>query len=86
MTVTRRQIADLDHQNADLRRRIAYLQTDEGKTTEARKMGFVKPGEIPIVVEGQTPPDTAPSLAPAPTSPAAPTRHGGSHARRLCSA
>lgn len=79
MTVTRRQIADVDRQNADLRRRIAYLQTDEGKTTEARNMGFVKPGEIPFVVEGPTVPTTAPSTAFSLTPPA-PDR--GSQSRR----
>lgn len=78
MSITRRQIADIDRQNDALRRRIAYLQTDAGKTTEARKMGYVKPGEIPIVIEGQTPSGTAPDVAlsaPPLNSPVPPTRH-----------
>lgn len=86
MTVTRRQIADIDQQNAALRQHIAYLQTDDGVATEARKMGFVKPGEIPIVVEGQTPSSTVPApaaLAPPLNSPAPHARRGGSRARHL---
>lgn len=82
MSVTREQIAALDAQNADLRRRIAYLKTPEGKTTEARKMGFIKDGEIPIVVEGQAPP-APPSDFSAPASPVRPRAHSGSGARRL---
>jgi cell division protein FtsB len=46
------QISQLDAQNDDLRQRIAYLKTTPGKITEARKLGYTKPGEIPIVVEG----------------------------------
>ena len=46
------QISQLDVQNDDLRQRIAYLKTRPGVITEARKLGYTKPGEIPIVVEG----------------------------------
>jgi len=46
------QISQLDEQNDDLRQRIAYLKTRPGVITEARKLGYTKPGEIPIVVEG----------------------------------
>lgn len=82
MSTTQGQIARLDRENADLRRRIAYLKTPDGMTTEARKMGYVKPGEIPIIVEGQTP---APGISPAPPPPAAapPPAREGSRARRL---
>jgi hypothetical protein len=60
------QIQNLDAENASLRRRIAYLQTSEGEMSEARKMGYLRPGEIPIVVEGAATPW---SDAPAPPSP-----------------
>ena len=46
------QISQLDDQNDELRQRIAYLKTRPGVITEARKLGYTKPGEIPIVVEG----------------------------------
>ena len=48
---TRHQVALLDTQNAELARRIALLNTTGGVITEARKMGYLKPGEIPFVVE-----------------------------------
>lgn len=40
----------LKKQNADLRRRLAYLKTPEGIAQEARKQGFVKPGEVSLVI------------------------------------
>ena len=70
----RAKLAAIRAQNAELRQRIAYLKTDDGQTTEARKLGFVRPGEIPIVVE-----DTSAPSAPA-ASPAAPrTPHSAPH-------
>jgi len=82
MNVTRGQIAALDRQNATLRRRIAYVATDEGKITEARKMGYVKPGEIPIVVEGSAPASSNLTYTP-PSSPVRPHSQGGSKVRPL---
>ena len=61
-----RQIQNIDAENASLRRRISYLQTSEGEMSEARKMGYLRPGEIPIVVEGAATPW---SDAPAQPSP-----------------
>ncbi len=52
---TRAEVALLDKQNADLRQRIAYLKTAGGMVGEARKNGYVRPGEIPFVVEGMMP-------------------------------
>ncbi len=86
MTVTRRQIAEIDRQNVALHQHIAYLQTDDGMATEARKMGFVKPGEIPIVVESQAAPLTTPASMPRTTplnSPAPHTRRGASRAHHF---
>lgn len=55
---TRTQVAILDRQNADLRRQITYLRTPGGMVGEARKNGYVRPGEIPFVVEGIMPPSS----------------------------
>ena len=71
-------------QNALISRHIAYLKTNDGVASEARKMGYLRPGEIPIVVEGLTTPGSQPMPAAAPASvlfppvPAAPRRaaHG----------
>lgn len=40
----------LHKQNEVLRRQLSYLQTKEGIAQEARKHGFVKPGEISLVI------------------------------------
>jgi|GEM_PF-3538541 len=55
-----RDIARIKHEinavaaeNRDLRRQIAYLQTDAGIEAEARKLGMVKEGEVALVVEAQ---------------------------------
>lgn len=70
---TRRQIDDLTAQDMDLQRRIAYLKTPSGIVAESRKMGYLKPGEIPFVVEGLMPDaETLPSPQPAPATPSAP--------------
>lgn len=75
---TQRQIAALDVQNDALKRRIAYLKTPDGVTHEARKMGYLKPGEIPLVFEGAPVAAQAPAapstLPPQPTSPGARAR------------
>ena len=39
-------------QNMQLEHRIAYLKTSGGIASEARRMGYLRPGEYPIVVEG----------------------------------
>jgi len=49
---TRRQSEMLATQNVQLERRVAYLRTPDGVVSEARRMGFLRPGEYPIVVEG----------------------------------
>ena len=40
----------LKQQNRDLTRQLHYLQTPDGIAQEARKQGFVKPGEVSIVL------------------------------------
>ena len=37
-------------QNEGLRRQLRFLQTPDGVAREARKHGFVKPGEISLVI------------------------------------
>ena len=71
---TLRQSEVLSAQNTQLERRIAYLRTSDGVASEARRMGYLRPGEYPIVVEGlpghsersETQPETA---AFAPSAP-----------------
>ena len=66
----------LASQNAQLERRIAYLKTGDGVASEARKMGYLRPGEYPIVVEGlsqpglsELSPETSPEQAPSSVAP-----------------
>lgn len=67
---TRRQSEELAVQNVQLERRTAYLRTPGGVASEARRLGYLRPGEYPIVVEGfKGRPDTSdipldPSAAP----------------------
>jgi len=47
----RQELASLKKENAELERRIAYLKTPRGRAQAARKLGYVKPGEIIIVLQ-----------------------------------
>ncbi|MGI4791703.1 MAG: FtsB family cell division protein [Janthinobacterium lividum] len=49
---TQQQSELLAAQNIQLERRIAYLKTPGGVASEARRIGYLRPGEYPIVVEG----------------------------------
>lgn len=49
------QIASKQMENAEYERKLAYLKTPEGVATEARKLGYVRPGEIPVVVTNSSP-------------------------------
>jgi len=72
---TQRQSDAIAAQNTQLERRIAYLKTPDGVASEARRMGYLRPGEYPIVVEGlaghpemnETQPDTSAFAPPPPT-------------------
>lgn len=44
------QLAALKAQNAELERRIKHLQSPQGAEQAARKLGYVKPGEITLVI------------------------------------
>ena len=76
LAATVRQSGDIAAENARLERQIAYLKTPDGVASEARRMGYLRPGEYPIVVEGvtahsdwgQAPPE-APTFAPPEPSP-----------------
>lgn len=83
---TQAESSALAAQNALLTRHITYLKTSNGVASEARKMGYLRPGEIPIVVEGLTTPDARLAPEPAPHSlpaPAAVPAANGSAARRF---
>lgn len=49
----KRQITEAKDENRSLKDQIEYLKTDRGKVAEARKLGFVKSGEISLVVGKQ---------------------------------
>ena len=70
---TCRQSALAAAQNVQLERRIAYLRTPDGVASEARRMGYLRPGEYPIVVEGlkgrSIPGDTPFETGTAPSAP-----------------
>lgn len=83
---TQAESSALAAQNALLQRHITYLKTSDGVASEARKMGYLRPGEIPIVVEGLTTPDARLAPDPAPHSlpaPAAVPTANSSAARRF---
>jgi len=48
-------LADTHRQSRELERQIRYIQTPEGLAQAARKLGWVKPGEIPLVLPNETP-------------------------------
>lgn len=53
---TRQLANDLDNlrkENAMLERRIKYLQTSQGAAQAARKLGWVRPGEITLVLPSE---------------------------------
>lgn len=86
---TQAESSALAAQNALLQRHITYLKTSDGVASEARKMGYLRPGEIPIVVEGLTTPDArlapdpAPNASPAALTPPSAPAPSSSAARRF---
>lgn len=86
---TRQASAALLAENADLARHIAYLKTPDGVAAEARRMGYLRPGELPIVVTGLDgglgdAPAASPPPAPLPVAQApAPAPERGGAARRF---
>lgn len=55
--ILREELNSLKKENAALERRNKYLQTPQGAVQAARKMGYVKPGEVSLML----PADAAPS-------------------------
>lgn len=51
ITEIKEQIAQAEAENKKLKEEIEYIKRPEGKIAEARKLGFVKDGEIAVVVE-----------------------------------
>jgi cell division protein FtsL len=47
----KKQIAEAEAENKALKADIEYLKRPEGKLVEARKLGFVKEGEVAVVIE-----------------------------------
>jgi len=74
LAATRRDSAALVAQNADLARRIRYLQTTDGIASEARSYGYLRPGERPIMVKGLES-SAAPIPPPVAAPPAAQSRN-----------
>ncbi|MHB0911926.1 MAG: FtsB family cell division protein [Armatimonadota bacterium] len=51
----RKEIAEARAENSTLKRDMDFLKTPQGREAEARKLGWVKPGEIALVVERPEP-------------------------------
>ncbi|MHB1457770.1 MAG: FtsB family cell division protein [Armatimonadota bacterium] len=47
----KKQIVQAEAENKRLKQDIEYIKKPEGKMVEARKLGFVKEGEVAVVVE-----------------------------------
>lgn len=73
LDATRRSTEALNRENERLSRRIASLQTREGIAGEARKIGFLRPGEIALVIPGVSS-DAALPASLAPAAPSAPAK------------
>jgi hypothetical protein len=71
LMATRRQIAALQAHNDTLRRQIAYLKTPEGITEEAHRLGYMRPGERPLVLLDLMLPDAEDPPVPQGASPGA---------------
>ena len=59
-----REIETLSKENAALERQIDYLKTPRGVAEAARKLGYVKPGEIMLVIPEEVPGGQAPNKRP----------------------
>ena len=74
---TETEIADYRRSNTDLERQLAYLHTPEGQVAQARANGYLRPGEVPLVIGGVTlPPATQTAPAePLPSARPSPLEH-----------
>ena len=48
------EVSSLKKENAELERQIRYLQTPKGAAQAARKLGYVKPGEVTLILPDET--------------------------------
>lgn len=76
LAANRREIAQLQQENVDIERHISIVKTPDGWTTEARKLGYVKPNEIPIIVQSLDDPAKA-NDERTPVAQSTPSRAGG---------
>ena len=51
------QLAELTRDNTDLKAKREYLQSPTGAENEARRLGYVNPGEVSVVVQPPAKPD-----------------------------
>lgn len=49
------QLAQINHENEALRLKREYLMSAPGAETEARKLGYVTPGEVPVIMQAPKP-------------------------------
>jgi cell division protein FtsB len=54
---TRQQAAGMEARNETLQHYIAYLKTPDGIAEEAHRLGYMRPGEKPLVILGLSTPD-----------------------------
>lgn len=47
------QLADLRRENRALETRRRYLESPAGAETEARKLGYVRPGEVSVIIQDE---------------------------------
>jgi cell division protein FtsB len=50
-----RELRQVKAENERMRKQKAYLTTSQGAQTEARKLGYVLPGEVSVTVEPSAP-------------------------------
>jgi cell division protein FtsB len=50
-----RELAEAKEQNRELQRKIGMLRSGEGLETEARKLGYIRKGEIPLQITFEAP-------------------------------
>src|SRR5579883_2659656 len=51
MSALSQQLADTESQSADLQKKVSYLRRPDGIEAAARAQGYLKPGEISLIIE-----------------------------------
>ena len=62
------EVKALQQENEDLRRKIKYLNTPRGVTQAARELGWVRPGEITLVIPEEEAKSNTAEKTPAPAA------------------